>query len=292
MLTINSQTKHIVRNDNGDIIGEFDIVNMQSNGLLFAKNSDSNWNVYNKEGICTTENVDYIIRIDDFVNDMAIFTKRNGLQGIINADGKIIPDVRYYTIYNFNEYGIAIVKNINGYNLINQQGQQILTDSYNEIKEIGNGFFSAYKTPNKKYAVINNKGQLITEFKYHSIEQFNENFIICSVCDFYYEPASYGVLDVSGKTILEPCYSSVFVINQNYIFAFSSKNNVFIIFNKLGEQVSVNNYNSSQHLAGDDKWIAEKIKALFAEHPNAEFVNGNISISCTDFEHAMYRFPH
>ena len=235
MLTINSQTKHIVRNDNGDIIGKFDIVNRQSNGLLFAKKLDGGWNVYNEDGICTTENVNYITRIDDFVNDMAIFTRVDGSKGIINADGKIIPDVCYNAIYNFNEYGIAIVKNVDGCNLINQQGQKLLADSYTRITEIGNGFFSAYKFPYQKYAVINNKGQLINECKYHSIEKFTENFIICSISDFFSQHATYGILDASGKTILEPCYSFVSVINQNYILAYSN-NEEFIIFNKFGEK--------------------------------------------------------
>lgn len=279
MLTINSQTKHIVRNDNGDIIGEFDIVNRQSNGLLFAKKLDGGWNVYNEDGICTTENVDYISKIDDLISDMSIFTRVDGYQGIINADGKIIPDVCYNTIHNFNEYGIAIVQNVDGYNLINQQGQKLLTNSYTEIRKIGNGFFSAYNQEN--YAVINNKGQFITEFKYNSIEKSIENFIICSINTFD-EGISYGILDASGETIIEPCYPFVSVINQNYILAYSN-NDDFIIFNKFGEKVAVNNYCASKHFAGDFYVIAKKLKALFAEYPNAEFVNDNISIPCTDF---------
>ena len=127
----------------------------------------------------------------------------DGLQAVINQDGKMITDFEYSGAYSgkaaywegaYLQNLIGVFKIISGYNLsgvIDRKGNVIVPCIYSILDAEDHGSMKGFGvgTPDNKYGLLNLKGECVVEVKY-------SNFISPSLLGDYKE---YELVNIGGK---------------------------------------------------------------------------------------------
>ncbi len=99
---------------------------------------------------------------EDFVNGFACVTLPNG-KTWIDTEGKIISNTLYYSVFPFNEHGLAVASSEkdSGFLLVNSKGEalQIVDEDIRDLTYAGEGLYIAKKVRN--YQLINASGEKI-----------------------------------------------------------------------------------------------------------------------------------
>jgi len=134
-----------------------------------------------------------------FYDGLCRFTK-NGKTGLIDKTGKIVVEAIYDKIYYYMGEGHWLVKN----------EPPSRADTYSRTKGV-----KPAKTDDAKPAVTNaplrktgcgyidNTGKLIMDIKYYDARNYFYGFAA-----FCYEKDKWGVMDMTGKVIVEPIYKN------------------------------------------------------------------------------------
>ncbi len=180
------------------------------------------------------------IRAEDFNNGLAEVVVFDWLMQIIKHDGDFLIDKTYESIQNCASDGYLIVRDTHHYQstLINPEGDLLFqTDGYiwGELNEgllifNNNEFMYGYLEPdgdvrveprfkkaypfkdglalvqleNDIYAVINNKGDILSTYDYFEVRNLSEGLM--SYRNNYREP--WGYIDINGRIVIEPRFSS------------------------------------------------------------------------------------
>lgn len=110
----------------------------------------------------------------DFEGEMARVVA-DGKFGLIDPQGKFVSKPRYTTIEAFNRHGLAIVsygKDWTRYGIINQKGDLITSQSFNEIQPYTEGL-SVVKMKDG-YGFIDTTGRLVINAEYSKASGFHE----------------------------------------------------------------------------------------------------------------------
>lgn len=200
---------------------KYGLINMQGNEILSCEYEE-------------------ITSIQGLENEL--ITKKEGKYGVVNEEGKeILPNI-YSEIQNLgkvasegfiiknedNKYGIVDITNkevlkpeyeaiekihVGNYYVVTKQGKQIVINK--EGIEVLNGNYdkiiNILKNPadgviyqkNNKYGVMNLSGESIIEAKYEEIKEGKTGKIIAE------ENGKYGIIDLTGKTELEFKYNGI-----------------------------------------------------------------------------------
>jgi len=177
----------------------------------------------------------------------------------INKENVNPFDQFFADAYVFNN-GIAAVKHGNKWCFINRQGQ-IISPIYDEINEISDNFYTVKL--NGKYGALNNFGQVIIEPKFEQLGDFKNGFAYYRsenksgfvskdgyvhkaefdwLSDFDADKIaivkignSYGLINSTGKIILETKYdqvlktnNGVFIVVLNNLYGFYNSNGCFL----------------------------------------------------------------
>lgn len=199
--------KEIFRTEEYTIISEFN-----NNCFLIKKEVSDNektdsvykYGVIDKSGNefvpCTYDN---ILNTVDYSNLVSV--KINDKWGYINKNTGIIAITpQFDSTSNFNEVGIAIVKNGKKYGLIDENGTYIANLIYYQIEQITNEYYWCYIDEKKEKSVIIDKtGKNILKLDSGEVEGFVDNkyFII--------EDEHLYVLDKDGNYIIKPLYDNI-----------------------------------------------------------------------------------
>lgn len=97
--------------------------------------------------------------------------------------------------------------------LIDLQGKIVLPPSYKYIGELGNQRFVVRKSDSEKAALMDADGNILTEYKYDYIDNFENGYAIVS----NYDPEHRsGIIDLNGKEILEVKYPILRSFSEGY----------------------------------------------------------------------------
>ncbi|MGL4771980.1 MAG: WG repeat-containing protein [Clostridium sp.] len=173
------------------------------NGIALVKNEVMVYEIINPKGEIIKEyNYEYVDGLNDGL--MVFSDNYAGPYGYIDINGNVVMDKIYYTAMPF-ENGLAVVSIKNGYDeplgVINTKGEWVFSSLYTNIKILGEGRVALGLDRDEKkrfnsyvYALGDDKGKIITDFKFYDIERFENG--LSSVYD---EKNSYFI-DLNGKS--------------------------------------------------------------------------------------------
>jgi len=197
--------------------------------------------------------------------------KKSDKYGVIDEAGKSKIDTKYDTIisdqfstddsgYNDAGYIVAIEGNKDVfYGYVNSKGKLLTKIEYDDIKRIieikdkNNAYLIALKSG--KYGVLQNDKEIIS-FNYQDI-QYDEDSNLLIVK----RNSSYGVLDMSGKTILPINYTSV-DIEGIYIIA-TQKDKTQVKFDYSGVEIKDNKYKLIEQVDGTDYYTCQNKNDIY-----------------------------
>lgn len=196
--------------------------------------------------------------VTSFYEGLSLVSKNDSVF-FINKENTNPFDQFFTDAYTFKN-GIAPVKHGNKWCFINRQGQ-IISPIYDEINEISDNFYTVKL--NGKYGALNNFGQVIIEPRFEQLGDFKNGFAYYRsdnksgfvskdgyvhkaefdwLSDFGADKIavvkkvnSYGLVNESGKIILETKYDQVlktnngiFIVVLNNLYGFYSGNGCFL----------------------------------------------------------------
>lgn len=123
--------------------------------------------------------------------------------GFIDKTGTVIIPLMYDYSSGFID-GLAIVILNDYYGVIDKYNQAIIEFKFSHITDLFSGVFSVQQTKEGNYAIMNNKGELLSDFIYQSIHTaYYGNALIVNSNN------RYGVIDNTGKIILPIKYDNI-----------------------------------------------------------------------------------
>lgn len=144
------------------------------------------------------------------ISQAGVVQNSKGKCGYINDAGELIIDYKYDFIGDFNQYGIAQVKNGNKYGMVNQQGELTVPVKYDEI-----GFFKdgvATLVSGKKYGLVSEDGRVLTEPQFVEIMSPNSQGVRIAMKKQDKKSSKFGgtstctLLNREGKILFDATY--------------------------------------------------------------------------------------
>lgn len=151
----------------------------------------------------------------------AIKVKKDGKYGVVNNEGKIILKPQYNDIKQLgkdNKSGFIVQAENNKFGVVDYSGNSILATNYDEVSNIYGNDFYVVKNENKQILVKKGDEVILTngfdEIK--EILKSSEGQVIYTVNNLY------GVMKTTGEIIIEPTYeelketkSGIFIVKLN-----------------------------------------------------------------------------
>jgi hypothetical protein len=192
---------------------------------------------------------------------------KNGHWGIVNAEGRIIIPACYDAIlgFDYNESAhlfLFSVKKGKLWGVIDQNSAVIIPFSYQKIGVFSKNMCSVCR--DKKWNIINKKGELLLERWYKEIIRLNHN------CYVLYNGTQYRLFNISNRKNKKICY------DENGIYSYDGKTLLFpfvksgVVFVKGGVQ------NLSYSLTNDPDY---KLKPQISNIKRIVFAEGVIKIN-------------
>lgn len=213
LLSVTTNGKKDLLRTNGKRFFEksYDDISYFSDNGLIAVMERGKW------GYCNTEGKEVLPLQYDLANTMyngVAIVKKGALYGLIDKTGKEIVSFQYESLSRFY-YSSELyqVKQDGLFGLISKTGEQLVPPKYDDLGALyGNNYLVVVK--DKKYGIysLSGKTELIT-LQYSRIEQLSPHYLKVSI------GSSYGILDVKGKTIVEPKYDELGSLEQGLIVA-------------------------------------------------------------------------
>lgn len=201
----------------------------------------------------------------------SIIIEKSGKKGLVNATtGEIVIEAKYLDIVSLSktyENGYIVKNDINKYGIIAADKTQILSEKYDEIKNVtGNNYYVVVE--NGVLEVVDSSEKIILNSGYDSIEEIEiDNFIII-------KDSKYGVINKSGETIISPEYENIkFAITDCFI---AQKNGKYGIIGKDGSTKVDFQYENLAYIKIADFFQAEK------ETYTTDIIDRNFNIVLND----------
>lgn len=156
--------------------------------------------------------------------------QRNRKEGAVTIEGQTILHPEYDTILFAGIYLNAIKGNSTL--IFDLQGNQIQTDIISMNKTENPKYFIAIDKSNN-YTVVDSNRNVLIDNNYNYIEYLAEDYFIVA------RDGKNGVIDITGKSVLELKYDSIFKINNtNLLQAEMSENNMIELYNSEIKKVA------------------------------------------------------
>ncbi|KAA9338973.1 WG repeat-containing protein [Adhaeribacter soli] len=162
--------------------------------------------------------------------------EKTGL-GLVDSAGKFIKPFIFYPRFNGFKDGIALVQDTVRtkwrYSIINKKGNPISDFTFEEVRQVKNGFIIFKNAENDKikitgFGLINSEGKIVTQQSYRRVSNFTDEGI--ALVD---KEAGTGIIDKNGNEIipaiydLKPLGSSEEgpILHCGYLLVYDLKNN-------------------------------------------------------------------
>ncbi|MBU5427004.1 WG repeat-containing protein [Tissierella pigra] len=154
------------------------------NGKALVLEGKDKYKIIDKKGNIIKE-LEYPLVVPSVDDNIYLVKDENGLFGYIdNEDNTLIePKFNKGNIFENGNAVVAVGEDDNYlYGLIDREGKYLLEPEYRNIVGFGNGYYGVEKEMDGKeikYAISNNKGELLTDFTYSNLNNINikNNFI-------------------------------------------------------------------------------------------------------------------
>ena len=175
----------------------------------------------------------------------------NGFYGYKNELGEVSIKPQYQYARKFNENYAVIAKN-DSLGVIDKQNKQIIPTKYEYLRYIGNEkFVFGYRA---KYfgeynlGLITSQNKIILQPKYYHIRPKKDFFIVkkqsykiidnSGISDTREITNKYGVVDSLGNAILEPVFSRIKFLSNNFVIARKELNGNYALFDNKFKQLT------------------------------------------------------
>lgn len=165
----------------------------------FMAMKDEKWGIINyaDKVLC---NFKYDAIRPTFANNI-ILVKEADKFGYINSDFKPITPIEFISAADFRA-GISIVSKELLWGAIDMNGEWIIPLDFQSVKFDEIGLVFTIEKDNR-FALADHQGELLTDFKYDEISEFNSGIAIVSV------GSKYGAIDFRGHLIIDVIYDAI-----------------------------------------------------------------------------------
>lgn len=202
-----TESQSCVLNLQGQIIvpwGSYDEI-LWDNNLICAETEDVTY--------CFDHAGNYVATSEDGVKNLLeegfIAVPENGKYLLKSSDGSIVRELDYEWISAAMEDGLILVKDHDGkHGYINTDGEEMIPCVYEDGArfEYGLAPVANLSEEDKKWGLINIKGERIVDFRYDDIEFCSSHEVIkVRIYDWW------GAINIKDETIVEPYNDDVFV---------------------------------------------------------------------------------
>ncbi len=147
----------------------------------------------------------------DFYNGLAVVSKTfRGEKKLIDQKGnEVLKSANFVFRDGFSEGKAMVYRrgDQTGFNYVDTLGNFLCAQSYEQITRFQNG--RAFVRKDNKWAMINEKGALLTSFRFDGIKNMENDLAKVSVATLY------GIADLNGVFILPVEYEKIHLVAQN-----------------------------------------------------------------------------
>lgn len=197
-------------NRNGEMVipAQYDAAENFSCGYGVVKINSKQYFIDANGNIKTTSSEVDDIPGDGFWNNYAR-VKKSGSYGLVDRNLNLVVQPIYYRLYNAGDNGLLAYKLSSSakYGYLNTKGETVIQPAYDDAQEFVDGVAVVYV--NGKYGAINSSGQYVINPTYDGLVSAFSNRIMFQKKDESSSFYSYGLLDLSGKVVVQPIYKSI-----------------------------------------------------------------------------------
>lgn len=137
---------------------------------------------------------------DDYKNGYVVINSDNKY-GLIDFTKQVILEAKYEEVKPIVASNMYIVKEDGKLKAINKELETLVENKFDDVKQINNENIIFVK--NKKYGIMNTKGEITAKAEYDNIEYIFDNYYIAK------KSGKYGIIDVNNKNILPFEYEKI-----------------------------------------------------------------------------------
>ena len=134
------------------------------------------------------------INLPEFIEDRMMVQNADGQWGFINEQGKVLGEVKWYSVDNFKD-GMAMVRDATNYSygFINEQGQTVGEVRWDDVKAFSNGLAAVRE--DGYWGFINKNNELVIPCRYVEVAAFTED----GNCDVKTKDGTWQVINTEGE---------------------------------------------------------------------------------------------
>lgn len=221
-------------NKSGEILLNPDYTEIEK----FANNhylvcQESGWGVidsnYNEAIPCEFER---ITRIKDKDDGFLVKVLQNDLYGVLNSKGTALTPVKYSSIGDFDDKGIAQIEIDRKQGRVNEDGKEILAPIYNRILQQEDNLY--FLSEDYKEGVADSTGHIFIECKYKSVKALDKNYFVAYEDNNDIIPTC-GMFNRKGELIYNFIYRYI-IADEYFIYPHLRKEDLTGIANKVTAQ--------------------------------------------------------
>lgn len=218
----------VIEDENTIINNEYDNIEYDNLNQLFIVKKDGKYGIVKLNGetliSCLYDEID--------IEGIYIYALKNEEQTIFNTSGEKIEDQKYKSVYNVENTNYKItINDENKYGVLDENNNSIISNNYFYIGYLGNNYF-VVSGQNGKNGIIDNKGDVILDTKYDTIEKIEDTNLIDAV---EINTNTITLFNNEMKELNKMSNANIFV-EKNYIRIYSNKEQKY--FNSNGEEKS------------------------------------------------------
>lgn len=181
--------------------------------------NDKGFKVIDEKGKeITHKNYNYI---SDFKEGRAqysmVYSKDQYLYGYLDKLGREIIPAKYQYASDFNK-GKAVVKiKPYDYELIGINGESLNKYNYASVGSLSDGLMAFQKNTGGKFGFIDEKGNVVIEPKFSSVQPFMESRSVVNISDLENIINQYGLIDENGSYAIRPKYNYIMLLGEHRV---------------------------------------------------------------------------
>lgn len=233
----------IIEDGNVIVNNEYDNIEYDSFNKLFIVKKDNNYGVLKLNG----ETLISCLYDDINIEGIYIYALKDEEQIIFSTTGEKINNSKNKSAYNVENTNYKItINDENKYGVIDENNNDIIPNEYYYIGYLGNDYFVVSDQTGKN-GVVDNKGKIVLETKYDTIEKPEKvNLIEATEIN----TNTITLFDTDIKEIAKMNNAKIFE-GENYIRLYSNKEQKY--FNSNGEEKSNKDILSQNKIFSDVK---------------------------------------
>lgn len=174
----------------------------------------------------------------EILDDNCFAVKQDGLWGVVSKHHKILADIEYTYVANFNK-DFILISNSEGLSLVAKTGMNYLNGFYESIYLFENGFAIVEK--NENFGVIDDDLNEVIPTKYDYIEYYKDNLFFARNGD------SVVIIDSNDELVYTTEFESIEKITAAPYFIVR-KNDLYSVVNKNLKPTKIKDYPYIHHL--------------------------------------------